>query len=84
MLVNTQAVTPQLASKVIHTFDQVVAQVLNDKVRAKMNVKGHLDVYNLCDEVYTFVIKDMKVKLDNAMTIEVEDRVKMVACQTKP
>lgn len=45
-------------------------------------MKGHLDTYRFCDEVWTFIIKDVKIKLDNQQTLEA-DRVKIVACQSK-
>lgn len=44
--------------------------------------QGHLDTYRFCDEVWTFIIKDVKFKLDNQHTVEAE-RVKIVACQSK-
>lgn len=45
-------------------------------------LQGHLDTYRFCDEVWTFIIKDVKFKLDNTNTVEAE-RVKIVACQSK-
>lgn len=47
-----------------------------------MIVKGHLDTYRFCDEVWTFIIKDIKFKLDNNQMIEVE-KVKIVSCAWK-
>lgn len=45
-------------------------------------LQGHLDTYRFCDEVWTFIIKDVKFKLDNTNNVEAE-RVKIVACQSK-
>jgi transcription initiation factor TFIIA small subunit len=50
--------------------------------RADATLQGHLDTYRFCDEVWTFIIKDVKFKLDNTNTVEAE-RVKIVACQSK-
>jgi transcription initiation factor TFIIA small subunit len=45
-------------------------------------MQGHLDVYRFCDEVWTFVIKDVNFRLDNSQTMKAE-KVKIVACQSK-
>lgn len=45
-------------------------------------LQGHLDTYRFCDEVWTFIIKDVKFKLDNTNNVEAE-KVKIVACQSK-
>ncbi|CAK3993673.1 Transcription initiation factor IIA subunit 2 [Lecanosticta acicola] len=81
-LISSRRIEPQLAMRIMANFDQSIATVLGDKVKARMNFKGHLDVYRFCDEVWTFVIKDVKFKMDNAFQMEA-DKVKIVACQTK-
>jgi len=40
--------------------------------------QGHLDTYRFCDDVWTFILKDVKVKLDNSQQIEVE-KVRIVS-----
>lgn len=42
--------------------------------------QGHLDNYRLCEEVWTFIVKDAQLKLDNGKWIDV-DRIKLVACK---
>ncbi|EME40656.1 hypothetical protein DOTSEDRAFT_74262 [Dothistroma septosporum NZE10] len=81
-LISSRRIEPQLAMKIMQHFDQHIAGVLGEKVKARMSFKGHLDVYRFCDEVWTFVIKDVKFKMDNALQLEAE-RVKIVACQSK-
>lgn len=44
--------------------------------------KGHLDTYRFCDEVWTFLIKDVTFKLDNQQTVSA-DKVKIVSCNSK-
>ena len=44
--------------------------------------QGHLDTYRFCDEVWTFLIKDINFKLDNS-TIVHADKVKIVSCNAK-
>ncbi len=45
-------------------------------------LQGHLDTYRFCDEVWTFLIKDVNFKLDNQQTISA-DKVKIVSCNSK-
>lgn len=47
-----------------------------------VNQKGHLDTYRFCDEVWTFLIKDVNFKLDNQSPIQAE-KIKIVSCNTK-
>jgi transcription initiation factor TFIIA small subunit len=45
-------------------------------------MQGHLDTYRFCDEVWTFLIKDVNFKLDNGATVSA-DKVKIVSCNSK-
>ncbi|KAL8965074.1 MAG: hypothetical protein Q9183_004047, partial [Haloplaca sp. 2 TL-2023] len=45
-------------------------------------VKGRLDTYRFCDEVWTFLIKDVNFKLDNQNPIQAE-KIKIVSCNSK-
>lgn len=45
-------------------------------------VQGHLDTYRFCDEVWTFLIKDVTFKLDNQTSVTA-DKVKIVSCNSK-
>ncbi|KJX95633.1 transcription initiation factor iia small chain like protein [Zymoseptoria brevis] len=82
-LISSRRIEPQLAMRIMANFDQHIASVLGEKVKARMNFKGHLDVYRFCDEVWTFVIKDVKFKMDNNTQQLDAEKVKIVACQTK-
>ncbi|KAG9593675.1 hypothetical protein KCU77_g5041, partial [Aureobasidium melanogenum] len=93
-LISSRRIEPQLAIKIMTNFDKAIAQVLGEKVKARMSFKvgdhfptsrrlcaplcGHLDTYRFCDDVWTFILKDVKVKLDNSQQIEVE-KVRIVS-----
>jgi transcription initiation factor TFIIA small subunit len=47
-----------------------------------MTSQGHLDTYRFCDDVWTFLIKDIHFKMDNSHTFDAE-KIKIVACQAK-
>ncbi|KAF3156799.1 Transcription initiation factor IIA small chain (TFIIA 13.5 kDa subunit) [Orbilia oligospora] len=73
-----QQVTAKLSFKV-QPCSPVAPQAL---LMSTDNHQGHLDTYRFCDEVWTFLIKDVTFKLDNSQTIQSE-RVKIVSCNSK-
>ncbi|MDI1486475.1 MAG: Transcription initiation factor IIA subunit 2 [Ramalina farinacea] len=81
-LVHSGRLEPQTAMKVISAFDKSITEVLADKVKARLNFKGHLDTYRFCDDVWTFLIKDVNFKLDNQNTVQA-DKIKIVSCNAK-
>ncbi|KAF2838766.1 transcription initiation factor IIA, gamma subunit [Patellaria atrata CBS 101060] len=81
-LITDRRIEPQLAMKIVANFDKAVADVLAEKVKSRLSFKGHLDTYRFCDDVWTFIIKDINFKLDNSQQIH-SDRVKIVSCSSK-
>ncbi|KAI4193364.1 MAG: hypothetical protein LQ346_003947 [Caloplaca aetnensis] len=81
-LVHLGRIEPQLAMKILQNFDKIVTDVLAEKVKARLTFKGHLDTYRFCDEVWTFLIKDVNFKLDNQSPIQA-DKIKIVSCNSK-
>ena len=81
-LINSDSLTPQLALKILGHFDRVVAEVLRDTVRAQMTVTAQLDTYRLCDDVWTFQLRQVNCKLDgdgDGGMVLCADRLKIVA-----
>ncbi|KAI9852331.1 MAG: Transcription initiation factor IIA small chain (TFIIA 13.5 kDa subunit) [Thelocarpon superellum] len=81
-LITERRIEPQLAIKILANFDRSITEVLAEKVKARLTFKGHLDTYRFCDEVWTFLIKDVNFKLDNQSNIQA-DQVKIVSCNSK-
>lgn len=54
-----------------------------NQLRTKTSAKGHLATYRLCDEVWTFVLKNAVFKLENnAETLgPLPGKTKIVACK---
>lgn len=74
---------PQLAMKILTNYDRAAAEALQEKVKARLTFKGHLDTYRFCDEVWTFIIKDATFKFENENLSA--DRIKIIACNcSKP
>ncbi|KAK6531542.1 Transcription initiation factor IIA small chain (TFIIA 13.5 kDa subunit) [Arthrobotrys megalospora] len=81
-LISEGRIAPQLAMKILSNFDRSVTEILALNVNSKLSFKGHLDTYRFCDEVWTFLIKDVTFKLENSQTIQ-SDRVRIVSCNSK-
>lgn len=45
--------------------------------------QGSLDTYRFCDEVWTFLIKNVTFKMDNGNVSVQADKVKIVSCNAK-
>ncbi|KAK4187101.1 transcription initiation factor IIA, gamma subunit-domain-containing protein [Podospora australis] len=82
-LIGDERIDPQLAMKVLTQFDRVVAETLQEKVKARLTFKGSLDTYRFCDEVWTFLIRNVTFKMDNNSSTVVADKVKIVSCSAK-
>lgn len=81
-LISEGRIDPQLAMKILSNFDRSMTEVLSEKVKATLSFKGHLDTYRFCDEVWTFLIKDVNFKLQNSTNVQTE-KVKIVSCNAK-
>lgn len=45
--------------------------------------QGSLDTYRFCDEVWTFLIKNVTFKMDNGSVSVQADKVKIVSCNAR-
>ncbi|KAK9476037.1 transcription initiation factor IIA, gamma subunit, helical domain-containing protein [Lipomyces japonicus] len=82
-LINESKIQPQLAMKILSTFDRSVTEALSERVKStRLSFKGHLDTYRFCDDVWTFIIKDVNFKMEGGDAI-VGDKIKIVACNFK-
>ncbi|KAK0643671.1 transcription initiation factor IIA, gamma subunit-domain-containing protein [Cercophora newfieldiana] len=82
-LISAERIDPQLAIKVLNQFDRIVAESLQERVKARLTFKGSLDTYRFCDEVWTFLIKNVTFKMDNGGSTVQADKVKIVSCSAK-
>ncbi|KAK3685318.1 hypothetical protein B0T22DRAFT_428932 [Podospora appendiculata] len=58
--------TPHLSQLVLTAFDYEANETFTDKVKAKMSLKAHLHQYRLCDEVWTFHLRDVTFIMQGA------------------
>lgn len=80
-LIQEGTLDPQTAMKVLAQFDHSIADALKNSVRSRVTLKGHLQVYRFCDDVWTFVVGDMNLRLENESIVA--DKIKVVACSAK-
>ncbi|XP_039250615.1 transcription initiation factor IIA subunit 2-like [Styela clava] len=86
-LIQSQQITPQLALRVLLEFDKAINNALAARVKTRVQFKGDLNTYRFCDNVWTFVVKNVEFR-NSVYTIKC-DKVKIVACDgrnvsTKP
>jgi len=81
-LINDGRIEPQLAMKILSNFDRVVSETLGEKVKSRLTFKGHLETYRFCDDVWTFLVKDVTFKCEQGNTFT-GDKVKIVSCNSK-
>lgn len=94
-MISDGRIEASLAMRVLETFDRVVAETLRDNTQSKLTVKGNLDTYGFCDDVWTFIVKNCQVTVegshegnghmggnDSQSTIGV-DKLRIVACNSK-
>ncbi|KAK7409543.1 Transcription initiation factor IIA subunit 2 [Neonectria punicea] len=82
-LISDERINPQLAMKILGNFDQAITEALQKNVKARLQFKGSLDTYRFCDEVWTFLIKNVTFKMDNGSQSVTADKVKIVSCNAK-
>lgn len=70
-----------VANHSLQSFLSLVADMWGNTPRHFI-VQGHLDTYRFCDEVWTFLVKDVTFKLDDQSTLHAQ-KVKIVGCNSK-
>lgn len=81
-LISDGLMEPQVAIRILGQYDRVISEQLRESVRARLTMKGHLQTYRCCDDVWTFIVKDVIFKLDDGEVINA-DNIKIVACNSK-
>ena len=76
-------IEPQLANRVIQNFDQSIANVLHEKVKARVDPKGGLDSYRFVDDVWKFVLKDVSFKTYASEEIGDSKKMTVIAMPAK-
>lgn len=81
-LISESFFEPQTAIKILKHFDRAIQDALQNSVRARLSLKGHLQTYRCCDDVWTFLLKDVVLKMEDGEQVSA-DRLKIVACNAR-
>ncbi|ORX38814.1 putative transcription initiation factor iia small chain [Kockovaella imperatae] len=85
-LITQGDIPPQLAMRVLQQFDKSLTECLQKGVKTKTSVKGHLATYRLCDDVWTFVVKDPQFRMEGqnhtSFDTVTAPKIKIVACKS--
>ncbi|WVN89473.1 transcription initiation factor IIA subunit 2 [Cryptococcus depauperatus CBS 7841] len=84
-LITQGDIPPQLAMRVLQQFDKSLTETLQKNVKNKTQIKGHLSTYRLCDDVWTFVVKDPQFKMEGVgagSETVTGSKIKIVACKS--
>ncbi|EAZ63898.2 Transcription initiation factor IIA small chain (TFIIA 13.5 kDa subunit) [Scheffersomyces stipitis CBS 6054] len=89
-LISDEKIQPQLAMRILANFDRIISENLkleNNIAKSRLTFKGVLSTYNFCDDVWTFIIKNVLIKMsDVSANVDSEitvDKFKIVACNSK-
>ncbi|XP_033726253.1 transcription initiation factor IIA subunit 2-like [Ylistrum balloti] len=80
-LIQYGQISPQLALKVLIQFDKAINTALANRVKNRITVKGKLNTYRFCDNVWTFVLNNVDFR--EVHEFAKVDKVKIVACDGK-
>ncbi|KAG7195276.1 Transcription initiation factor IIA small chain (TFIIA 13.5 kDa subunit) [Scheffersomyces spartinae] len=86
-------IQPQLANRILDNFDRVISDLFKNESlltqRSKLTFKGDLHTYRFCDDVWTFIIKNVLIKLSDSVDLEDGsnevkiEKFKIVACNSR-
>ena len=81
-LYQLKLITPGIVTEVLNQYDRAICKVLSHNVRTKLHVKGDLNVYRFCDNVWTFILNNAEFSDSADIHVKV-NKVKIVACDAK-
>ena len=84
-MVTAGELTPTIAIKILLEFDRCIVKEL-ELLKQKTIFGGHLHTYRFCDNVWTFILENVKFKIahHDGMVEEIHaEKVKIVACDSK-
>lgn len=91
-LISDGKIQPQLAMRILSNFDRIISESLKAErgmCKSKITFKGDLHTYRFCDDVWTFIIKNVLIKMTDISNHDVNDsdlsvdKFKIVACNSR-
>jgi transcription initiation factor TFIIA small subunit len=80
-LVHSEQITPTLALRVLVQFDKSIIEGLGYIAKSKVVLRGYLNTYRYCDDVWTFIVDNCELKIgDERLNV---NKIKIVACNSR-
>ncbi|KAI9164565.1 Transcription initiation factor IIA subunit 2 [Blastocladiella emersonii ATCC 22665] len=77
-MIQTGTIQASVANRVLGHFDRAISAQLS-QVNARGSFRGSLSTYRNCDDVWTFILRDVTFKFDRENIHA--DKVKIIACK---
>jgi transcription initiation factor TFIIA small subunit len=78
-LVDSEALDEDQARTISEHFDKAMCQALANDAKTKATIKGSLHHYRNHDDIWTFYLDDVDVKLDNSVTLKSSERMRIIS-----
>ncbi|KAJ7150749.1 hypothetical protein C8R46DRAFT_1229683 [Mycena filopes] len=65
---------------ILEKFGRILADALASKVKARASVKASLKIYNHCDDVWNFTLKNATFRMDDRQIVTT-GRIRILACK---
>ncbi|KAJ3246311.1 hypothetical protein HDU78_007395 [Chytriomyces hyalinus] len=78
-MVQDGSIEPQVAARTLQEFDKSLSEAFRTKVRAKATIKGKVDYFRGCDDVWTFVLEQATFKFERSEVVTSNESIKLVA-----
>ena len=80
--VENDLLTEEQRALILSQFDIAICNELG-KLNGKAHIKGPLHHYRNHDDIWSFWLSGMKIKLDNTVTLETKDKTKILSVARK-
>ncbi|KII60803.1 Transcription initiation factor IIA subunit 2 [Thelohanellus kitauei] len=61
-MIDSQQISPFLATDIMSIFDKTIVNVIENKCRNKIQIKGRIIDYRNCESLWTLMVKDANFK----------------------
>jgi transcription initiation factor TFIIA small subunit len=78
-LVDAEDLNSQQMETIMLHFDKAISHALANAVKSKAVIRGPLHHYRNHDDIWTFLLNSINVKLDNSVTIVSEEKTNILS-----
>ncbi len=67
------------AEIIFHNFDKAITNALINTVKTKATIRGPMHHYRNHDDIWTFMLKSITLKIENAVTVQSDERTESLS-----